>query len=125
MKTVILNFTIYFTYIFADRHCSMNTNVLHKVVYYNSPVSRRDFFRLYSKAIPGKRNVSHGAGKQKTVLTAKTYSAWVEQSGSPMALPFHGEILGAAVTSQAAHKVPGDRDKHNAVALYVRLGPEM
>lgn len=100
MKTTIPYFTIYFTYILADRHCSMKTNVSHKVGYYHSHVSRRDFSRLYSKAITWKRNGSHGTRKQKTVLTTKTFSVWVEQSGSPMALSSPGEIMGVAVNSQ-------------------------
>lgn len=108
MKTIILSFTIYFTYIFVDTHYNMKTNALQKVGYYHSYVSRRDFSRLCSKAITGKRNGSHGARKQKTVLTTKTFSAWEEQRGSAMALSFHGEIMGVGVNSQTASTAPED-----------------
>lgn len=81
---------------------------MHKVGYYHSYVSRRDFSRLHSRAITGKRSGSHGAGKQKTVLPTKTFNGWEEQMGSPMALSFHGEIMGVGANSQAASKAPGD-----------------
>lgn len=108
-------------YILIDRHCSVKTNVLLKVGYCHSHVSRREFSRLHSKAITGKRNGSFGAGKHKTVLTTKTFSAWEEQRGNSMALSLSGEIVGVAVNSQAARKAPGDQEEHNAAASCVRL----
>jgi len=42
MKTTMIDFTIYFTYIFLDRHYTMKTNALHKVGNYSSYISRRD-----------------------------------------------------------------------------------
>lgn len=106
MKTTIIHFTIYFTYIFLDKHYKVKANVLHKVGNYSSHMSRRDWntFQGFTKqSYHREEEWIARSWEAENNFDNKTSSVWTEQSGSSVPLSFHRESTVVDAVSQPAN----------------------
>lgn len=106
MKTTIICFTIYFSYIFLDEHYKVKANVLHKVGNYSSHMSRRDWntFPAFTKqSYHREEKWIAWSWEAENNFDRKTSSVWTEQRGSPAPLSFHRESAGVEAKSQPAN----------------------